>query len=211
VYDEIIVKHLASRPLFPNLKEIIVTGHSAGGQFTQRYAVATRVDLNPAVSQLTFRYIVSNLSSYLYLDNARWDGSSSHRAYVFRVPSTSCSYDDYKYGFDSLSASHYVSQTTRSDSSARFRQRTVVYLMGEDDTKVDSNLDTGCAASFQGPNRYQRSRIFFAYIDQRFAPHSHTFVSVAGVGHSSSSIYRSPAGVATLLKRVGGTTSRWAP
>jgi hypothetical protein len=34
--------------MFPNLKWIVITGHSAGGQFTQRYAAFTDIDLKPS-------------------------------------------------------------------------------------------------------------------------------------------------------------------
>ncbi len=40
--DEILRK-LARKSTFPNLRQIVVTGHSAGGQFTNRYAMANKV------------------------------------------------------------------------------------------------------------------------------------------------------------------------
>ena len=39
-----IIKHLGNRTLFPALKEIVVAGHSGGGQVVQRFAA---VDLSP--------------------------------------------------------------------------------------------------------------------------------------------------------------------
>jgi hypothetical protein len=41
--DEMI-KRLTNRSTFPNLQRVVVTGHSAGGQFTQRYAAGNQVE-----------------------------------------------------------------------------------------------------------------------------------------------------------------------
>ena len=40
--DEILRK-LAKKEVFPNLKAIVVSGHSAGGQYVNRYAMANPV------------------------------------------------------------------------------------------------------------------------------------------------------------------------
>src|SRR5215470_3346518 len=42
VVDEI-VRSLARRDVFPNLRSIVIAGHSAGGQFAARYAMANRI------------------------------------------------------------------------------------------------------------------------------------------------------------------------
>ena len=41
VMDDVVTR-LASKKNFPNLTTIVVAGHSAGGQFVNRYAMATR-------------------------------------------------------------------------------------------------------------------------------------------------------------------------
>src|ERR1039458_10060354 len=65
--DEILRK-LAKKDIFPNLKAIVVSGHSAGGQYVDRYAMANTVHDNLGVP---VTYVVSNPSSYAYLDNTR--------------------------------------------------------------------------------------------------------------------------------------------
>src|SRR5438445_52472 len=65
--DEILRK-LANKQVFPNLKAIVVAGHSAGGQFVDRYAMANQVHDKVGVP---VTYIVSNPSSYAYLDRMR--------------------------------------------------------------------------------------------------------------------------------------------
>jgi len=67
VIDEILRK-LAGKDAFPNLKSIVVAGHSSGGQFVGRYQMVNRVHdaLGVKVS-----YLVSNPGAYTYLDNLR--------------------------------------------------------------------------------------------------------------------------------------------
>ena len=54
---------LASRELFPELKDIVLVGHSGGGQFVQRYAMVGKFE--PA-GEIKCRYVVSAPSSYAY-------------------------------------------------------------------------------------------------------------------------------------------------
>ena len=65
--DEI-VRRLARRDVFPNLKKIVVAGHSAGGQFVIRYEMSNQVhdSIDASVS-----YVVSNPSAYTYVDEVR--------------------------------------------------------------------------------------------------------------------------------------------
>jgi len=65
--DEILRK-LARKDVFPNLRAIVVAGHSAGGQYVNRYEMANRVYDKLGV---TINYVVSNPSSYAYPDSVR--------------------------------------------------------------------------------------------------------------------------------------------
>jgi hypothetical protein len=60
--DEILRK-VARRGVFPNLKAIVVTGHSAGGQVTNRYGMTNQVH---DILGVPVSYVVSNPSSYAY-------------------------------------------------------------------------------------------------------------------------------------------------
>ena len=57
---------------FPNLKSIVFTGHSAGGQVTNRYSATTPI-IETLCDQfnVSTKFIVANPSSYLYLDEKR--------------------------------------------------------------------------------------------------------------------------------------------
>jgi hypothetical protein len=93
--------------LFPNLQKITITGHSDGGQFTQRYATGNRKDGTVSAS---VNYVIANPGSYLYLDNRRLpkgetcfeDGTCMAAFTTNWDPDNACadSYNSYKYGLD---------------------------------------------------------------------------------------------------------------
>jgi hypothetical protein len=58
--DQIVTK-LANKRVFPNLRAIVVTGHSAGGQFVARYQMSNRVHDSIGTPM---SYVVANPSSY---------------------------------------------------------------------------------------------------------------------------------------------------
>ena len=60
--DEI-VRKLANKNVFPNLRSIVVAGHSAGGQFVTRYEMSNRVHDSVGAA---ITYVVANPSSYAW-------------------------------------------------------------------------------------------------------------------------------------------------
>jgi pimeloyl-ACP methyl ester carboxylesterase len=183
VMDDLITT-LANKTRFPNLKWITVTGHSAGGQFTQRYAafgVAPNYVRDTAVD-----FVVANPSSYTYFDNARptRDGSQ------FSVPvDSSCRYDDYKYGLGGRTG--YVAKLSPRDALRQFASRRITYLSGGADSVQNGDMDTDCGAMAQGPNRVIRSAYFFERIKQLAPDAPQQRVVVPGVAHDSDGMYQS--------------------
>src|ERR1700758_3744881 len=57
------VAHLANRQIFPDLEQIVVAGHSGGGQVVQRYAIATKGEAALTDENIAIRYVVANPSS----------------------------------------------------------------------------------------------------------------------------------------------------
>lgn len=66
---------LSDKHLYPNLRQLVVTGHSAGGQTVQRYALVTRSAPSAPPGSPKLRFVVANPSSFGYL-NARYIGQS---------------------------------------------------------------------------------------------------------------------------------------
>lgn len=148
VVDEMVTR---VRGVLPEVEQVVVAGHSAGGQFTNRYAAASPVG---GVTS----FVVANPSSYLYLDDRRWHGDDLRP--LSPDESSACSWvDDYKYGLDDLEP--YVAAVGPDLVRQQYASRRVVYLLGAADTSTtDSSLDTTCAAGWQGAHRLGRAALF---------------------------------------------------
>ena len=68
-----ILARLADRALFPKLTDVVVAGHSGGGQVVQRYAIAGRGEAALTRQHIAVRYVVANPSSYAYFSAERTD------------------------------------------------------------------------------------------------------------------------------------------
>lgn len=195
VMDDLITT-LANKKRFPNLKWITVTGHSAGGQFTQRYA-AFGVAPN-YVRGTVVDFVVANPSSYTYFDGARPSKDGSR----FSVPTgSSCPYDDYKYGMGGRTG--YVARLAPREALHQFTSRRITYLSGGADSVQNGDMDTDCGAMAQGPNRVTRSAYFFARIKQLAPTAPQQRVVVPGIAHDSDGMYQS-AQARPVLFGVGG-------
>ncbi len=171
---------------FPHIDKVVIAGHSAGGQFVQRYSAITPLpDLLPSFK---FRFIVMNPSSYMYPDNRRPGGDGT-----FVVPdSTGCpAYDRYPKGLSELST--YAGATGADRIRHNMLQRDIVILLGADDTDIDDpDLDVSCAANLQGNVRLARGLNFFSYISSfpEYGQKQYCNI-VPRVGHSGKDIINS--------------------
>lgn len=164
---------------------LVLAGHSAGGQFVHRYAGGSAI--------LATRYVVANPSSYLYLDGRRKKGGT------FAIPTASqqkaCpGWNTYRYGLVGLNA--YMALAGPDVIASRYRARAVTLLLGDKDNVVDAELDTSCAAMWQGTNRLDRGKVFTAYLGPLAG---HRTDIVTGVGHDARNMYRSAAGKRALF------------
>lgn len=79
-----LILHLADKAKYPHLTDIVLAGHSGGGQVIQRYSVVSRLkppqlsseqDVKNELgvrSDLKLRFVIANPSTYLYFDTHRW-------------------------------------------------------------------------------------------------------------------------------------------
>lgn len=162
-----------NKALFPNLQRIVAAGHSAGGQFTQRYAI---FGLAPA----GLSYIVANPSSYCYLDLYR----------PVTGVGTCKNFNRYKYGMDSRSG--YVAALTTQLAVAQYLARRVIIANGGSDSTHDNDLDVSCEAMLQGQNRLDRGNKFAHQIAFQYPHAPHSQIIVPGVGHDSAKMFASP-------------------
>ena len=172
---------------FPNLKWIVMTGHSAGGQFVQRYAAFTDIDLLPAPNSALVKFVPSNPSSYVYLNEYRFD--ETRKAWVIPRGKTSKEYDEFKYGLDNLD--DYAGNRGPNWARTHLPKRWVEVLAGTADIEADSSFDDSKAAMWQGETRYERALLFNAFMDRFYTPNRFHVTSVPNVGHDHREIYAS--------------------
>jgi hypothetical protein len=187
--DSMIVR-VCDKKLFPNLTQVIVIGHSAGGQFMQRYAGMT--PMPNILRGVKFRFIVMNPSSYLYLDERRPTEKSGKL--VFEKPDTTgCSdFNTYPKGF--VNPNPYLAKVGAENFKKQLLERDVVFIMGGSDVDVnDSSMDKSCSGLMQGRFRLERGQFFYEYL-QLFAPKGkvHQFGIVPNVGHSGEKMVNNP-------------------
>jgi pimeloyl-ACP methyl ester carboxylesterase len=154
--DEIL-RRLARKDIFPNLKVIVVAGHSAGGQFVTRYETLNEVEdkLGVPVS-----YIVANPSSYAYVDSLRPTANAfpatisatqpgapaagpvnPSPAFLPYADAKNCTgYDIWPYGLKARP--RYSSTLTDEQISKQLVTRAVTYLLGEADVLPLGVFDT---------------------------------------------------------------------
>jgi hypothetical protein len=187
-----IMATLADKRRFPKLTHITLTGHSAGGQFTQRYAAFGKAP--NVLNWVDFNFAVMNPSSYVYFDDARPGKSGS-----FSVPSSSSckDYNQYKYGLDGRQS--YPGQLSAAAALAQYASRQVTIFNGGADTVDNGDLDTDCGAMLQGANRELRGQYFFNHFKALEPQAPHKRIVVPGVDHDSEAMLGSPLAAATLF------------
>lgn len=203
VIDQVIRKIIKSGN-FPNLKTIMVTGLSAGGQATQRYSVGTEIDQE--FPEIRFRFIVVAPSSYVYLTADRLVPGTQDQFAPPKNPG--CNYNNFRYGLDNASA--YMSKRSQQRLAENFIAREVAIISGElddatgapnppiaSDPKDGKGLDISCEAMWQGKSRIERSYVFHKYLDVVFPENRHLWFSVPGLAHSYL-IYNDPRTVKFL-------------
>ena len=186
---------LADKKRFPHLAQVVVAGHSGGGQVVQRYAVVGQGEARLAAAGVKLRYVVANPSSYLYFSAERPQPDGGFKA----LPAATCAgYDDWKYGWNDAPA--YATQMSPQAYEDRYVTRDVVTLLGGLDVDPQHPaLDRSCAGEAQGPYRLARGRSYSAYLRMRHPDLAQPVHEVPGVGHDGDRMLGSACGLAALF------------
>jgi hypothetical protein len=204
--------HLADRKLFPSLKNVVLFGHSGGGQVLDRYAIVGTAGDTLIRAGIHVRYVVANPSSYLYFSPER-PVLNPGADFTFAVPAKTCNgkVDRWKYGVNEPPP--YAATADFHALEDHLLHRDVIFLLGTND--IDPNhpaLDKTCSAEEQGPYRFFRGKAFFRYMENRHpdlaAPSSSVKLEfVPGVEHDGDKMLNSPCGLNAVFG-VGACTTR---
>ena len=194
-----LLARLADRVIFPKLAEMIIAGHSAGGQLVQRYAVVGRGAAALTSAAISVRYVVASPSSYLYFSSDRPDSSGGYAPFN----SVACpGFDRWKYGW--ADAPSYARKRAPTAYEQTYAAREVFYLLGTADTNPNHPaLDRSCAGETQGPHRYARGLAYVRYMKMLHPNLNHHLLEVPGVAHDGNKILTSNCGLAALSDRPG--------
>ena len=190
--DEILRK-LARKEVFPNLKVIVVAGHSAGGQFVTRYEMGNKIHETLGVP---VKYVVSNPSSYAYLDATRPTESGEFRP--FRDARNCTTYDHWPYGLEGRTG--YTANTPDDQLKKQLVSRPVDYLLGEIDILPLGGFDSSCPAMAQGPTRLARGQAFVKLVDSKFGASQKATV-VPLCGHNARCMFTSGVALPILFPK----------
>ena len=179
--DELLRK-LARKEIFPNLKGIVLAGHSAGGQFANRYGMANTVHESLGVP---VTYVVSNPSSYAYPDTARPAANETSFA-AFGDARNCTTYNRWPYGFQNRTG--YGARLGDEQLIKQIVSRPSIYLLGGLDTLPLAGFDSSCPAMAQGQNRLLRGQAFSNYINQKYGA-QHKTVVIPLCGHNARCMF----------------------
>ena len=194
--DAILVK-LADRRVFPNLAQVVLAGHSGGGQLVQRYAIVGRSGDTLVERGVGMRYVVANPSSYAYFTADRPVPTSAQSCPRF---------NQWKYGMEDRPA--YAKVLSPPVLEQRYVARRVIYLVGTRDTNPDhAVLDKSCMAEAEGPDRWSRGHFYVDIMKTRDGgTPNHSLWDVSGVAHNAGKMFNSPCGLTALFDVPGCAT-----
>ncbi|AXT49526.1 hypothetical protein D1818_01330 [Aquimarina sp. BL5] len=186
---------------YPNLETIVLTGHSAGAQFVNRYSASSPYPDELIAQGIDIQFVTNNPGSYVYMDDKRKVlGTES----IYAVPTSNCpEYNEYRYGLDDLPS--YLRNIGGEDVIRdRLAQRKVTYLIGQNDNDPNfEGFDDSCNAVLQGRDRFERAINYFGHLIDFYGTvieQNQKIEIVPGVGHSSNGMYTSEVGRRNIFR-----------
>ena len=215
--DAILLK-LSNDKVFPNLKSIVIAGHSAGGQYVSRYQFANQMHNKLAVERgIQVSYVIGNPSSYTYPEASRptktaWpsDVAADAPGYMPVLPKTSESafvafkdrnactaYNHWPYGLENKTG--YAKDIPDAKLKNQLSTRPATYLLGELDILPLYGFDDSCAAMAQGPTRLARGFAYAKFVNDTLKA-KHSAIMVNACGHDARCMFTSETALPILFR-----------
>lgn len=213
VADELLLK-LTNKTILPDLMEIVVAGHSGGGYFVTRYAMANQVHDRLGIP---ITYVVANAGAYPYLDNLRpstsaipstvadapWSLTSPSAvpapAFAAFSGARNCAmYDSWPYGFQQRTG--YSARLSDDQLKKQLVVRPITYLLGQLDTVMAPIFDLSCEAMAQGPTHLARGLAWGAYVKEKYGAKHQTLI-VPSCGHNERCMFTADVALPVLFPK----------
>jgi hypothetical protein len=213
-FADAILERLADKRMFPNLKVIVVAGHSAGGQFVNRYQMSSKVADSLGVP---VQFVVANPSSYAWPVAKRliprgvgsreaaalaWKDEAPHTGFTFGPfdKAKAPDYDHWPYGLEQRVGGYTASL---SDETLRHNlvTRHITYLLSQVDTLPLGGFDGSPGAMAQGATRRQRGEALVDYLHTVMGATSAVII-VPECGHNDRCVYTTEAVLPVIFPAV---------
>jgi pimeloyl-ACP methyl ester carboxylesterase len=197
-----ILRKLANKQIFPNMRAIVVAGHSAGGQVVARYQMVNKVHETLGVP---VTYVVANPSSYAWPDAMRvlpvddavpaaakdaWEQTEPHTKFKyapFEGAASCAGYNTWPFGLEKRTGG-YTAKTSDDQLRKQLVSRPTTFLLGQVDTLPLGGFDSSCGAMAQGPTRRARGEAYVKYISEKFGA-KHPIMIVDECGHNNRCVF----------------------
>jgi pimeloyl-ACP methyl ester carboxylesterase len=207
-FSDEILKKLAKKATFPNLRAIVVAGHSAGGQYVTRYEMSNQVHDTLGVP---ISYVVANPSSYSWpaavrplpegdADPAKakdgWSltpDTTAHAAFTYGPfdAAKAPNFNRWPMGLENRTAG-YTAKMSDDQLKKQLVSRPTTYLLGQVDTLPLGGFDSSPGAMAQGPTRRARGEAFAKYVNEQMGA-KHAIQIVSECGHNDRCIFTTDA------------------
>jgi len=209
-----ILRSLANKNMFPNMRAIVVAGHSAGGQVVARYQMANRVHETLGVP---VTYVVANPSSYAWPDATRplpaddaapaaakgaWETEDVHTKFSYGPfdGSTCPNYSRWPAGLTERTGG-YTAKMSDEQLKKQLVSRPTTFLFGQVDTLPLGGFDSSCPAMAQGATRRARGEAYVKYVNEKFGA-KHAVQIVSECGHNDRCVYTTDKVLPVIFPKI---------
>jgi pimeloyl-ACP methyl ester carboxylesterase len=208
--DELL-RRLADKKIFPNLTKVVIAGHSAGGQFVDRYEMSNRVADGLGIS---VSYVVANPSSYAWPVSTRplpiadgapenavlgWKDEAPHTNFQYGPfdAAKAPKYDLWPYGLKDRTGG-YSKDMTDDQLIKQLVSRPTTYLLSQVDTLPLGGFDGSPSAMAQGATRRARGEAFVKLINEQLGAKAKVLI-IPECGHNDRCVYTTDAALPTIF------------